>query len=705
MKKKAKDEKKRFRIIYKIAIQLFVEVIALISILLYLSLDSVKKTSTQMLTETYSTLVDSQSANIVNRNSKFYQQMRFYTHNDFVYNKGKNLPSEDIVQWLVDHVKVKSYDFEDVYYCDAETGIAKSDTGKELNLLNTEMYNKLVVEGQTQYISNPVGTSSEDSVYYIAKALTKSKKCVGFFIVTINYDTLVRAIAAMGWDECFAVVFAGDGTVMAYPPDASKALTENAFKVEAKYGVQGLTAIAEQMAAREKNSGWVTYNGKQYLMVYAPVNNTSWSIALVIPQTTVSKPVVQLRSTMTYIGVGIALVLVITICLTIAVTIKPLRRLDKNIRQIATGEADLTKRLTVSGNDEISSVTESFNTFVAKLHEIMTQVKSSKVNLQNAGIDLNGGIEENSSSVEEILSSLRKVNEDIENQRGSVQDTAGAVNEIASNINSLENMIASQAAGITQASAAVEEMIGNIASVNTSVEKMAVAFEDLEVKAKNGNLKQSEMAEKIKLISQQSVMLQEANTAIADIAEQTNLLAMNAAIEAAHAGEAGKGFGVVAGEIRKLAETSSSQSRTIGEQLQNINASIEAVVNSSVETKLTFDSVSNGIRQTDEIVHQIKSAMAEQNEGSRQIVGALKDMGNSASEVRSASREMAEGNQAILEGVKNLEGMTSEIQSSMENVRESAKKIHNTGSTLNGISENMNSAIGSIGSQIDNFQV
>ncbi len=160
------------------------------------------------------------------------------------------------------------------------------------------------------------------------------------------------------------------------------------------------------------------------------------------------------------------------------------------------------------------------------------------------------------------------------------------------------------------------------------------------------------------VINSSEEALQTANKTISDIAGQTNLLAMNAAIEAAHAGEAGKGFSVVADEIRKLSETSSAQSKTIREELLKIEGSINDVVNASQASTDMFVEVSNSITQTQQLVLQIKGAMEEQQEGSKQIGAALMLMNDNTSEVRAASHEMAEGNKSILVEIDQLRNTT-----------------------------------------------
>ena len=383
----------------------------------------------------------------------------------------------------------------------------------------------------------------------------------------------------------------------------------------------------------------------------------------------------------------------------------PLNRVAKAMTVISSGHADLSLRLDHQSNDEIGDISRGFNLFSQKLQEIMIGLKKSKDVLSSAGQDLGSSTGSTSDAIRQILESISNVNAQIVTQGNDVQETAGAINQIASNIKSLEEMIETQATGVTEASAAVEQMIGNINSVTASVEKMASSFDSLQNDARNGGVKQQAVNDRISQIETQSQLLQEANSAISSIAEQTNLLAMNAAIEAAHAGDAGKGFSVVADEIRKLSETSSEQSRTIGEQLLNIQSSIGEVVSASLESSEAFTSVSAKIKDTDQLVRQIKSAMEEQIIGSRQIIELLRDMNSTTCEVKDSSVEMRDGNTQMLRIVHNLQDATDLINRSMDDMSSGAKTISESESSLKYISSKMKGAIDDIGNQINKFTV
>ena len=385
--------------------------------------------------------------------------------------------------------------------------------------------------------------------------------------------------------------------------------------------------------------------------------------------------------------------------------IKPVHQVGKRLNEIASGTADLTKRIEVHSHDEVGAVSKGFNIFVEKLHEIIRLISGSKNNLIEAGKKLVSEAEESSCSITQIIANINSINAQIKAQGSSVHETVGAVNQIASNIEALEKMIGSQAVSVTQASAAVEEMIGNIASVNSSVEKMASSFESLQEDAQKGAKLQKDVNEKITQIDNESRTLQEANAAVSSIAAQTNLLAMNAAIEAAHAGEAGKGFSVVADEIRKLSETSAAQSKHIGQQLTLIQNSIAAVVEASTESSKAFESVSSKIKNTDELVHQIKYAMDEQHTGSQQITNSLSAMNDSTAEVKTASSEMAMGNRQILQEIRNLQDSTTQINRSMDEISGGARRINETSISLNEVSNQMSQAINDIGKEIDQFKI
>ena len=375
------------------------------------------------------------------------------------------------------------------------------------------------------------------------------------------------------------------------------------------------------------------------------------------------------------------------------------------LKDMASGDADLTKRVKLLIRDEIGDLVIQFDFFCDKLQQIVGEIKNSKENLYSAGSQMSETTTETSSSISNIIQNLSNIRNQISFQNDSVHQTADSVSEISNSITALNDMIEKQVSGVNEATAAVEEMVGNIASVNTSVDKMAVSFEELTANAQTGFSKQQDVNDQITSIEGQSKMLQEANSVIASIAEQTNLLAMNAAIEAAHAGEAGKGFSVVADEIRKLSETSSLQSKTIGEQLDKIRDSITNVVSSATESGKALALVSNKIHETDQLVVQIKGAMNEQQIGSEQIVNSLKDMNESTNNVRSSSKQMEDRNEKIMNEINSLKEITVKMRDSMSNMSEGAERISAAEESLSDISQKLKDSIDKIGSEIDLFKV
>jgi len=214
----------------------------------------------------------------------------------------------------------------------------------------------------------------------------------------------------------------------------------------------------------------------------------------------------------------------------------------------------------------------------------------------------------------------------------------------------LNGHVAEQAAAVSESSAAIEEMIANIQSVTSTLQKNTENVKELQDASEAGHTGLSGVVADIKEITRESESLMEINSVMQNIASQTNLLSMNAAIEAAHAGESGKGFAVVANEIRKLAESSAAQSKTISTVLKKIKSSIETITKSTEAVLRKFDAIDVGVKTVAGQDTNILNAMEEQGHGSKQILQAMGCLNEITQGVKEEARQMVESSKKAMQG-------------------------------------------------------
>lgn len=449
--------------------------------------------------------------------------------------------------------------------------------------------------------------------------------------------------------------------------------------------------------------------GKKYVTIYLPLMNESKvpTGMVFIAKSLESIFEIILQATRILIPVAILLAAILTAFSFSFINwlMWRIKNVASSLEDMATGEADLTKRCKLFIRDEIGWLVIHFDAFCDRMQNMVKEISGSKSDLTTFGDRLGKMVQTNTTFVDAMVKSITSVEEELKNQHNKVSGAVEASEQISAAVNRLREVIETQEESAETASSAVTQMIGNIGSVTHSVETMADEFETLQKDVSMGITRQRDVNKQIQVIEGQSKMLNEANAVISSIAEQTNLLAMNAAIEAAHAGDAGKGFAVVADEIRKLSETSSDQSNSIGSQLSSILSSIGECVVSSEESDKVFTSVVDKIGSTGDLVRQIKIAMTEQAEGSKQIGDAISRMNDATSGVRGASDDVDKAQKRITGDIGSLKQSTETVEESLVSISEGVKQIEGSDDSLVHTATDINDSIYRIGNQIDQFTV
>ena len=455
----------------------------------------------------------------------------------------------------------------------------------------------------------------------------------------------------------------------------------------------------------ETEIGYYTYQGKSYIASFATMKTTDWSVIIRAPVNEFMGAINALRISVLGIGtvvISSALVIVFFVALAL---IKPIRAIVSVLKDIAQGEGDLTVRLPVHGNDEITDLSEYFNQTISKIGSSINQIGLNSVDMENIGNELASNMTETASAVHEISANINGVKQQALTQAASVTETAATIEEIVRTIKQLNGSIENQAASVAESSASIEEMVANIASITQTLGKTDDVIKTLAAATADGKETISGANSVTQKIAEESGSLLEASSVIQHIASQTNLLAMNAAIEAAHAGEAGKGFAVVADEIRKLAEESSAQGKTITATLKTLSGEIEALSASSKIAEEKFNAIFNLAEQVKSMSDSLTEAMHEQENGSKEVLSAIKGINTVTVEVQAGSEEMLKGGESVAEEMKKLDGLTRVITDSMNEMASGAVQISNAVQEVNDISQKNKTSIQNLAEEVGKFKV
>ncbi|CCQ10611.1 putative Methyl-accepting chemotaxis protein [Pseudoalteromonas luteoviolacea B = ATCC 29581] len=329
------------------------------------------------------------------------------------------------------------------------------------------------------------------------------------------------------------------------------------------------------------------------------IKNVDWYLGVVIDKEIAYASVASTRNMAAiYMLIGVIAVIVM-MQLLLKYLMQPMYHLNEAIKDIAQGEGDLTKRLTVEHNDEFGELSGYFNVFVDKIQQSIAQVKESTIELER--------------SVSSLVSQTQSTLDIYDDQVKRTDSVATAINELSSSAVEISNnahhasTLASEANKLSVASQ--DTLAANIRSIEQLSGKMLEAQQTVDS------------------LDKHTASIGQVLEVIRGVSEQTNLLALNAAIEAARAGEAGRGFAVVADEVRQLAQRTQESTQEIQNtiaQLQQGSTVTVSVMKASIEDSAKTASqasvagermqeVSNSIDAIDGVNHAVASATQQQN--------------------------------------------------------------------------------------------
>ncbi len=486
---------------------------------------------------------------------------------------------------------------------------------------------------------------------------TKSGKFGGVFGAVLKLDALSQKLTSVKIGTTgYPFMITKEGITLAHPNK------DFIFKLDLKT-LKGMEEITRRMMAQESGVEGYTFKGVDKVAGFAAIPSTGWSLGVTQNKEEFMTAVNEMIKYNSFVGVIVMLVVGFLIFVVSLQIIKPINDAVAGLKDISEGDGDLTKRLIVSSKDEVGILSTAFNTFIDKLHTMITDIKQGVDTLSSSSTELSAISEEMSGGAEKTAEKSNTV--------------AAAAEEMTNNMNSVSAAMEQSSTNINTVASAAEEMSSTINEIAQNAEKARLISLNAVEKVNESTDKMNELGAAAQAIGQ-------VVETITDISEQVNLLSLNATIEAARAGEAGKGFAVVANEIKDLAKQTSEAS-------MDIKAKIDNIQESSSGTLVGMNEISTVISEVNDIVATIATAVEEQSSATSEI----------SENISQASQGIEEVNQNVSESSI----VVAEITKDISDVNQSSSEMADRSGQVSLSAEDLSKLAAKLDEMVGQFKV